>query len=68
MFDGMATYLIFTGQIMGGNGLDMIVISGEGTWIQGTLTNARVYFYAQNRVCTCRSDVVIYCCGPIIPN
>lgn len=29
MFDDMVTYLIFTGQIMGGNGLDMIVISRE---------------------------------------
>lgn len=35
MFDDMATYLIFTGQIMGGNGLDMIVISGEALGYRG---------------------------------
>lgn len=31
----MATYLIFTGQIMGGNGLDMIVISREALGYRG---------------------------------
>lgn len=35
MFDDMATYLIFTGRIMKGNGLYMIVLSGESTGIQG---------------------------------
>lgn len=35
MFDDMATYLIFTGQIIGGNGLDMIVISGEALGYRG---------------------------------
>lgn len=35
MFDAMATYLIFTGQIMGGNGLYMIVISREELGYRG---------------------------------
>lgn len=35
MFDDTATYLIFTGQIMRGNGLYMIVLPGENTGILG---------------------------------
>lgn len=35
MFDDTATYLIFTGQIMGGNGLYMIVISREALGYRG---------------------------------
>lgn len=33
MFDDTATYLIFTDQIMRGNGLYMIVLPGENTGI-----------------------------------
>lgn len=35
MFDDTAKYLMFTGQIMGVNGLNMIVFPGENTGILG---------------------------------
>lgn len=35
MFDDMTTYLIFTGQIMGGNVLYIIILPQENTWILG---------------------------------
>lgn len=35
MFNDMATYFIFTGQIMGGNGLYMIVVSREALGYRG---------------------------------
>lgn len=54
MFDDTAAFLIFTGRIMRRNGLYMIVLSGEGTGIQGKRRNARVY------VCVCISVTSVY--------
>lgn len=31
-----------------------------GTWIQGTLKNTHVYFYAENRACICRTDYYLW--------
>lgn len=50
MFDGMATYLIFTGQIMGGNGLDMIVVSGEALGYRGH-SRMRACTFMRRTVC-----------------
>lgn len=52
---------------MGGNGLDMIVISREALRYRGhSQIPACTFMHKTVCVCICRTDVIIYECGPII--
>lgn len=57
MFDDMATYFIVTGQIMGGNGLYMIIVSREALGYRGHAEKSHMSFNAQNHVRGCVRQV-----------